>query len=563
MVTTIPKEEAVKYLIEKCYKNFHELIEMIPEEEIYNRLNENISMILGYSETSKDCNARYWTSSKNIDIFKIQEGDTIEKINHYLAHEGIHALFRKNFTDTGCRKWSKTRFGSNKIIGIAKTSKKRFISNKSILNEMKILKQLLSDVNYIQDFGMALNEGFTEWCTGKSDGQPDAYLPQVRIIEILECLLGTKEVLKIGEGNDSEIAKMLNMDMTEYNVFMAQMDEILYLENMQKKMNNKSSILDKITKKRKTIDKAKEFASDEVINTLTEKLIIPHFDKNSKPTLDDFKKLHKINNLISDFSERNTQIKYKPLDTLLMSKLTDIINSDDFKVDELSFEDCDNILDYMIFTEENWETTEESDGINVGADRITEEKNRATDEIIDMLHARMDKISEERFPAIEEKIKEIQGKNNQSINIYEIDQIINSVQMTSKYQGNAIDLLFQGQLTDEEKQKALWELHDIIYYEENYNEGYYDEVFSRQYFTEENGFSIKKIKEEKNNEDDIQEENDTSIKFEQVVVKPEETIKTFFRRFIDKVIKLKKLTMEDIEETRETDNIKEGEEEIE
>ena len=116
MVTTIPKEEAVKYLIEKCYKNFTELIETIPKEEMYNRLNENISMILGYSETQKNCDGRYWTNLRKIDLFEIQEGDTIEKIRHVIAHEGIHALFRKNFIDTGCRKWSKKRFSKNKII---------------------------------------------------------------------------------------------------------------------------------------------------------------------------------------------------------------------------------------------------------------------------------------------------------------------------------------------------------------------------------------------------------------------------------------------------------------
>lgn len=543
MVTAIPKNEAINFLIQKCYKNFHELIDMIPEDEMYNILNENISMILGYSETSKNCAGSYWTNLKKIDLFEIQEGDTIEKIKHNLSHEGIHSLFRKNDTDTGCKKWNKKCFPVNRIVGIAKTSKKRFKSSKSILNKMRLLTQLPFNKKYIKAFGVALNEGFTEWCASKSVGeQPNAYLPQVRIIEILECVVGTKEVLKIGEGNDQEIAKMLNMNMTEYNVFMAQMDEILFLENM-KSENNKSNILDKLTKKRETIDNAKKFAAHEVIDILIEKLIIPQLGHNSKTTLDDFKKLCKVNNLINDFLEKNTQCKYKPLDTFLMEKLTDIVNSDNFKVDELSFEDCNSILDYVIFAEE---------------------ENSTTSKAIDMLHARMDRISEERFPAIEDKIREIQGKDNQSINIYEINQIINSIPMARKYQENAIDLLFQGNLADEEKQKALAELYDIIYYAQEYNEGYYDEVFSRHYFTEENGFTIKKMQvEETNTKDNIQEENDTSIKFKSIEVKPKETIKTFFRKFIDRVIKFKNLTMEDIEKTRETEHIKEGEQEIE
>ena len=47
MYTAIPKKEAIDYLVNKCYKKFPELIEGLTEEEIRNRLNQNILLIIG------------------------------------------------------------------------------------------------------------------------------------------------------------------------------------------------------------------------------------------------------------------------------------------------------------------------------------------------------------------------------------------------------------------------------------------------------------------------------------------------------------------------------------
>ena len=51
------------------------------------------------------------------------------------------------------------------------------------------------------------------------------------------------------------------------------------------------------------------------------------------------------------------------------------------------------------------------------------------------------------------------------INIYEVDEIIFN-QISYEYVGKAIELLFERELTDSEKQNAIDELLDIIFYQD-------------------------------------------------------------------------------------------------
>ena len=81
----VDKISVIRFLIEDCYKNFPELIEEIPKEEMYKILENNISTIS--------------LASKDIDI-GIEDIKKEQDIAGTLAHEGIHALFRKNEDDT-------------------------------------------------------------------------------------------------------------------------------------------------------------------------------------------------------------------------------------------------------------------------------------------------------------------------------------------------------------------------------------------------------------------------------------------------------------------------------
>lgn len=101
----VDKISAIRFLIEDCYKNFPELIEEIPKEEMYKILENNISSI-EVEEESEDYDGLYNVSertislaSKDIDI-GIEDIKKEQDIAGTLAHEGIHALFRKNEDDT-------------------------------------------------------------------------------------------------------------------------------------------------------------------------------------------------------------------------------------------------------------------------------------------------------------------------------------------------------------------------------------------------------------------------------------------------------------------------------
>ena len=101
----VDKISAIRFLIEDCYKNFPELIEEIPKEEMYKILENNISAI-EVEEELEGSDGLYDTSertislaSKDIDI-GLEDIKKEQYIAGTLAHEGIHALFRKNEDDT-------------------------------------------------------------------------------------------------------------------------------------------------------------------------------------------------------------------------------------------------------------------------------------------------------------------------------------------------------------------------------------------------------------------------------------------------------------------------------
>ena len=102
MYTTIPKKEIIDYLIKKCYIKFPELMEMMSEDEMFDRLNKNISVIVAYDEDVKGYDGAYWTNSKYIQLFNVKSGEKLEEKKKTIIHESIHALFRKNNRDTGC-----------------------------------------------------------------------------------------------------------------------------------------------------------------------------------------------------------------------------------------------------------------------------------------------------------------------------------------------------------------------------------------------------------------------------------------------------------------------------
>lgn len=100
----INKREAIIFLIEECYRKSPELMEEIPKEEMYKTLMSNISVIEAGGK-SQDANGLYSCESKTINILNkgkmdLEDIKKDQDTTKTLAHEGVHALFRKSETET-------------------------------------------------------------------------------------------------------------------------------------------------------------------------------------------------------------------------------------------------------------------------------------------------------------------------------------------------------------------------------------------------------------------------------------------------------------------------------
>ncbi len=493
---------------------------------------------------------------------------------HVFIHESIHALFRKSPTSSGCREQKIKSVSLRKITGYVKNEMRSFFANKSTRSRMKILSFFSLDRNHTKDFGHALNEGFTEWCTGKCDDGATAYIPQVKIVELLDSVLGTKNVLKIGEGNYREIAEMLNMNSSEYNSFMAQMDEILLLEH---ELDRLESAFDEnsIELKEETETK-KEFACCNLVNQLINKTIYPKLKKDTKPSLNDLTEIAKVNNIINEFLDAEycyeMPSQCKKIRDLFKNNLYEVTNYEEFNENNLSFEDCENIINAMINSECDY-----------------------TDPKIEQIDKKIASIKEKLFSNYKSQLEEI-CSNKKNFNIYEIKKYIDVLPI--EYQKEGLCTFF-GELTDDEKDNIYFEYRHIL--EDDYDHeldidddgqdeySLDEEIFTEtpdflkqlfgedaemsfkkqkiSYFTPENGFSIEQISSE--GEDGLKFVN---IEEQRKVIEEEynsnqekqNTQQTFLGRFVERIARIKKLTLDDVTQFKKIDKTKkEGEQELE
>lgn len=121
----INKREAIMFLIEECYKKFPELMEEIPEEKMYKTLKRNISVIKAGGK-SEDFAGFYEFVTKRIKILNrgkinLEDIKQDKDTTGILAHEGVHALFRKSKT----RSRNRFPFGTNKYKRLYESKKSK------------------------------------------------------------------------------------------------------------------------------------------------------------------------------------------------------------------------------------------------------------------------------------------------------------------------------------------------------------------------------------------------------------------------------------------------------
>ena len=102
-VRKIPSEEFIAFVIENGLKNFPELVEKYPIEEMYRRLNRNIKEVLESRDENVIYSACYSKDNDAVCIVNHDKKFDIESLKededklHNSIHESIHALMSKRF----------------------------------------------------------------------------------------------------------------------------------------------------------------------------------------------------------------------------------------------------------------------------------------------------------------------------------------------------------------------------------------------------------------------------------------------------------------------------------
>lgn len=289
------KDELIKTVVEKYYKNFPELIEKFSEGEIYKRLNNNITSVEFVDKLEKGQIGEYSTTTGKVKIIK-QDNQLFNEIN--TVHEFTHALFRRGDYNSGCTELSK----NIKDFKLQKIDFKKFVSYYSHKNVLDKIRLLVNSYIYRPNRRVALNEGFTEWIVYKTMGKKlrGAYESEWNIIRQLECFLDKKDILDIGDGNPSRIAKIFNMNRYDFEHFSDLMDERLSLEENRYRKNSDIK-KDEI----EALDKSISEKALEIQEMMFENVIFPKMEKTLKSKEVNFKKFWNINPRICDFIKLN------------------------------------------------------------------------------------------------------------------------------------------------------------------------------------------------------------------------------------------------------------------
>lgn len=438
------KKSFINYIIE-CYKNFPELLEMFPEDNLKNKLNQNISTIKR-CKVNKEYGGCYYCSSRKINIasknkINIDKIKNDYKLTIVAVHEATHALFKKYIysQNTGCAKKS--------FESILKKPKIR--KNIKYKSSTK-LRNFINNINNDFNLGNAMNEGFTEWVTKKCVGTYGSYIFNREIIDIIELTKGTKETLKIGKGNYKEIRKLLNMDKKTFIEFMSKFD---IFQDLDYKKTKGDPILEE--------ENAKIKLKKEITQTLVNSLVIPELESNIDFSKKGYERFKKIKNYITDiyydqfFDYKKSFFDMFPkFDELnqLYNDNSDIWLADYNKCfDELSDLEIENLNNVIFESEKILKTKEAKDFIK-----------------------KMQKKDQINIDNIKKQVRQ-ECMNEEPINLVKVNDIILSSYYidfkTVNCKSQVIQMLIGKELKYEDERDAVLEFDELITH-------IYDEDFS-------------------------------------------------------------------------------------
>ena len=381
----VDKISAIRFLIEDCYKNFPELIEEIPKEEMYKILENNISAI-EVEEELEGSDGLYDTSERTISLASKDIDIGLEDIKKEqdIAHMKEYMLY------LGKMKMILGIDRERKIVnikGFVKFTKARYKSSKSILEHIIDLTKVKDDFEDNKCFGTALNEGITEWARLKTVSGNESYEMEINVVNQIENIIGAKKIIEIVNTKPEEMYKALNMSKSEFENFCNKIDYLEFINSLKEKiqdnllkLNDGKQKLERFNKKEgKYINKEIKSTAIYIQNQLITKLIIPYFENNSDGS-GIFEKVLNCKNLIKDyfrwiyidrevFSEFTKTSEYKKLSNMLDKIIIQCIKKNQTNIEKWekkkTFDFYRILLDsfndsiYRTFMQKMWKRIEE------------------------------------------------------------------------------------------------------------------------------------------------------------------------------------------------------------
>lgn len=235
MEKTLSLEELKQILFDYLKKNkFLKLL--FSDSQIKDRLDANLKNFL-MKDTREEVLGGYNFKEKAITIYlgkNITAKEILENENLLttILHEGIHSVLRNKF-GTGLF-YFRPKLDEN-------------------------IQKIILPESEFEELGRGLNEGVTNWIVRQSGVETISYNNLTEITELIASCIGTKRMKPFTSDNYKKIFKTLHMSRDYGMEFLRQLDEVYYIEENLRDINNLAKYFQEIQKLLQTEDR-QEFA---------------------------------------------------------------------------------------------------------------------------------------------------------------------------------------------------------------------------------------------------------------------------------------------------------------
>ena len=235
MEKTLSLEELKQILFDYLKKNkFLKLL--FSDSQIKDRLEANLEKLL-VEDKREDALGGYNFEEKSITLYlgkNITAKEILENENLLttILHEGIHSVLRNKF-GTGLF-YFRPKLDEN-------------------------IQKIILPESEFEELGRGLNEGVTNWIVRQSGVETISYNNLTEITELIASCIGTKRMKPFTSDNYKKIFKALHMSRDYGMEFLRQLDEVYYIEENLRDINNLAKYFQEIQKLLQTEDR-QEFA---------------------------------------------------------------------------------------------------------------------------------------------------------------------------------------------------------------------------------------------------------------------------------------------------------------